>query len=181
MPMKITVGWLKKIGQPDYGSLGANCNVEFEADQALLQKDPKDLHKQVQHAFTACRQAVEEELARQQGGEASKGLPGDHAPAAAANPVPRTVTPSANNNGNGSSHNGVNGRSVSEKQLEYARQLARQITGLGVRRLETLAQKMYGKPLAGLSSLDGSGLIDTLKGIKGGEIDLEQVLKGTVA
>jgi hypothetical protein len=67
MPMKITLGWLKKIGQPDYGSLGANCNVEFEADQALLQKDPKDFHKQVQNAFAACRQAGPTELPRRRG------------------------------------------------------------------------------------------------------------------
>ena len=32
MPVRINVGVAKKVGQPNFGSAGATCNVEFELD-----------------------------------------------------------------------------------------------------------------------------------------------------
>jgi hypothetical protein len=154
MPLKLNVGTCKKIGQPDYGSLGASCNVEIELDQSLLFDD-----------LDACREAVAEELARQQQGPTSEHAANHRA----ASPAP------PNRPANGQS-NGHSSHLASRKQIDYAQQLAGQIHGLGARRLETLANKMFGKPLGELSSLDASGLIDSLKEVKAGKIDLAAVL-----
>jgi hypothetical protein len=166
--MTLNVGLSKKLGQPDYGSLGASCSVTVELDATLLRDDLDAFHEQTRKAFVACRQAVHDELARHPSGESS-GHCDTPTSRAASGP-----------NGNGSNGNGrANGNAAhtaSAKQLDYINQLARQIRGLGIRRVESLAQRMFGKPLAGLSSLDASGLIDTLKSIKVGEIDLNDVL-----
>ena len=66
MPVTINVGLAKKIGLRDYGSLGASCNVAFEADHSLLESDLAAFHQRVKNAFVACHQAIQDELARQQ-------------------------------------------------------------------------------------------------------------------
>ena len=174
MPITINCGLSKKVGTANFGSLGASCNVCFEAGHDLIDNDLVGFHEKVKRAFVACRQAVQDELAREQqaegvtsNGHASNG----HAAPAAHN---------GNGNGNaangGNSHNG-HAATMSEKQLNFAQQLAKSIQGLGMRRLESLVQKMYGKPLVALTTLDASGLIDTLKAIKEGRIDINAVLE----
>jgi hypothetical protein len=157
------VGLSKKVGTTNYGSLGATCNVTFEAGHDLLDSDLASFHQKVKNAFVACRQAVQDELAREQasgGNSQANGAGSGHA---------------AQASNNGSNGNGHAATTASEKQLGYAKQLAKGIQGLGTRRLETLSQKMYGKPLVGLTTLDASNLIDTLKSIKAGEIDINAV------
>ena len=65
MPMTVKVGLAKKIGQPDFGSLGASCDIELELDGSLLFSDLDSLQKKIQTAYVACRQAVNDELAGQ--------------------------------------------------------------------------------------------------------------------
>ncbi len=64
MPLRLQVGLQQKVGRPDYGSLGAACQVELELDSQLLDRDPAAFQQQVHQAFEACRQAVQTELAR---------------------------------------------------------------------------------------------------------------------
>ena len=165
MPMKLNVGVCRKIGQPDYGSLGASCNAEVELSSSLIFDDPEAFQRTVRQVHAACDRAVDEQLGTQQ--QPSNGH---------TEPPRNNGADAGHRNGNGQNSNG--GRSASDKQLAYIRQLSGKIKGLGVRRLDTLAQNMFGKPLAGLTSLDASGMIDTLKGITAGEIDLQAVLDG---
>ena len=182
MPLKLNVGITKKVGLPDYGSLGASCHLELDLDGSLVEGDLVGFHERVRRTYAACAQAVDEELARRQedvGPPARQTAPPQSRPRAAAG----RGAHGAGQNGasqNGATKNGHAARATT-KQLDYAQQLAGQIRGLGVRRLETLSTRMFGKPVAELTSLDASGLIDALKEIKSGQIDLEAALSGAAA
>src|SRR4051812_3699798 len=65
MPMTVKVGLAKKGGQPEFGSLGASCDIELELDGSLLFHDLDGLQEKVRAAYVACRQAVNDELASQ--------------------------------------------------------------------------------------------------------------------
>jgi hypothetical protein len=64
MSLKLTVGLSKKVGLPNYGSLGATCGLEVEVPSLSLHSDPEALERQVRAAFAACARAVQDELDR---------------------------------------------------------------------------------------------------------------------
>ncbi len=64
MPLKLNVGVSRKVGLPDYGSMGASCNLEVELEASLLEHDLDGFHARVKKAYIAAHQAVHDELAR---------------------------------------------------------------------------------------------------------------------
>jgi len=175
MPLTLSVGVSKKMGLPDYGSLGATCGVEVELDATMLQHDLEAFHRHVHNAYVACAQAVNDELARNRAAMAAR-PGGNHRQDGGAS----TDAPSAGNGETVSSEEaaGQNNHRASARQLDFAGALARQIRGLGIRRLEAVCQSLFEKPLAELSGPDASRLIDTLKGVRSGQIALATLLDG---
>ena len=66
MAAKLSVGLQKKLGLPGYSSIGASCHVEFEVETSLMESNLEGFHKKVHSAYTACHQAINEQLARYQ-------------------------------------------------------------------------------------------------------------------
>ena len=169
MALKVSTGTSRKLGLPDYGSLGASCFVEFELDASLLQSDLDAFHQHVRNAYVACRQAVNDELARNNSGNSTPAVPPQQAAAVEVRSTATTARPNGN---------GRNGRVTTPKQLTYIQQLTAKIAGLDAAGLETLAGKMFGKQLGEMSTLDASQLIEVLKSIRTGDVDLQAALNG---
>ena len=77
MPVRINVGVAKKVGQPNFGSAGATCNVEFELDGGYDNGSTERFQDAVRRAYGACRDAVELELTTQEQGSKPQ-LGGQH-------------------------------------------------------------------------------------------------------
>ena len=58
MPVKVNIGLSKKVGLPDYGSLGASAHVEFELDGGYDNGSTDKFQDAVRRAYAACRQAA---------------------------------------------------------------------------------------------------------------------------
>ena len=157
MPLKVNVGLSKKVGLPDYGSLGASCHVEYEADASLLNTDLEGFQRQVKNAYIACRQAVQDELQRHQATD----------PAMQGN---RNAAPAGRNGAGAQRSNG----SVSPQANGPPRTNGRKATASQVRALEAIGNRLqlninewlhekYGiRVAAEMSIADASAAIDEL-------------------
>jgi hypothetical protein len=61
MTHKVTVGLQQKIGQPNFGSIGASCSIEvhLDDDEAV---HPEVVTARVRQAFSQCRDCIAKEL-----------------------------------------------------------------------------------------------------------------------
>ena len=149
MPLKLSVGLSKKVGLPDYGSLGASCNVEVELDGSILQHDLDAFHRQVRNAFAACHQAVHEQLGKEQHDSSATNGNGHGVDDKAA----------ANGNANGRRRDNTRRATASQVRALNAITDRRQLDLAGL-----LAERFGTRDPAELSIVEASGLIDELKG-----------------
>ena len=147
MGIKLNVGISKKIGLPDYGSAGSQCNLEVELDASALDR-PEEFHRRVQEAYTACRCAVEDEL-----GNHRAGVKQDNR----ATPPPKTEYSSENR------------YPASEKQMTFISRLSKGVKGLSTQKLDDYCRATFGRVSTQLSAQEASKLIDALKEAKGGK------------
>ena len=179
MPMTVKVGLAKKVGQPDYGSLGASCEVALELDAGLLFSDLDGFHRKVQAAYTACRQAVQDELSSQPG-SASPALNSNGADRAQSNAnghergandgdgsprgnPNRDSTGGANGSQSGRPSNG-NRRAATSAQVRALHAIA---TRQNFNLTELLREKFHIYKAEELSLREASSLIDELKNSHG--------------
>jgi hypothetical protein len=153
MPLTLNVGLSKKVGLPDYGSLGVSCNVQVELDSTLLQSDLGGFHEKVKRAYVACHQAVNDELHRQQ-----------HS------------MPSGSQNENGHRY-GENGSSLNGNGRCNGQRPARKATVSQVRAIHAIAERLHldlvrwlhdkfgQRAVAELSIGEASSAIDELKAL----------------
>jgi hypothetical protein len=124
--IRISLGVNKKLGLPAYSSVGAGCQLEFEAESTLLREDLELFFRKVQHAYGAYTRDVDEQLARCQGADMPR------PPETAATVPPPISGKAAAASGNGSpagrKSDGAADRAgagrASSRQLRFARQLA---------------------------------------------------------
>jgi hypothetical protein len=70
MALKTNIGISRKVADNNYGSRGANVNLEVELDSALI-NDPDRFHDRIRQCFRLAQMAVDDELNRQVGNAAN--------------------------------------------------------------------------------------------------------------
>ncbi|MDM4018959.1 hypothetical protein [Roseiconus lacunae] len=142
MPTKLTVGYCRKKGLADYGSVGANCSLEIELDNQIV-GNANRLREAAETAYLAARQAVEDQLAREDSSSSS--------------------APGSNGTFSGQSRNRRPSRSsfraATESQLRAIRAIAKRTRT----DLDPLLSRLGTSTLEQLSIANASKLIDEMK------------------
>jgi hypothetical protein len=169
MPLTLSVGVSRKLGLPNYSSIGASCHLEVELDAGLLMRGADDLQHHVRRAYAACRQAVIDELTTAQNNPPPDCLAHNDV-------IGRNRLRARSANGHSAAIESSTRCFASQRQIHFAEQLFTEIGGAENCALSALSHHLYDKPLEELTSVEASDLIDTLKGIKNGEVKLDELL-----
>ena len=86
MPMKLNVGFSRKVGEPNYGSRGASIHLEVELDSGVL-CDPDNMRACVHRLYALARQSVNDELQRPDDSVAQELVSGENPGKASPEPV----------------------------------------------------------------------------------------------
>src|SRR5688572_2400426 len=97
MPLTLNVGLSRKVGEANYGSRGANINLEMELDSAIA-SEPARLQERFRQLFNLIRTSLNEELSN---GHTNGGV--DHGP---------------HSNGSGTNGNGASERAATQSQVK---------------------------------------------------------------
>lgn len=156
MPLKLNVAVTKKLGQPDFGSLGASCSIEVELPHNIVFDDLEAFHRHARTVYVAATQAVNDELARHQQTDAA-GISGNgHAPAS---------NGQSNNHPNGNGRKGANGRKATASQIRAIHAI---INRQGLELVQTLRDRCGVEYAEDLGIAQASQLIDDLKAMANG-------------
>jgi hypothetical protein len=159
MAIKINVGVSKKIGLPDYGSVGSHCNIEIEADNSILDNAEQFLRR-VKDAYEVARQSVEEELLHHRTGDTTQSR------------ADSTQQKEYRNDNSRSDNNSTGNRIASSKQQNFIASLVKAIKGLDWRMLDRYCNSKWGANTSQLSPKQASELIEDLKAAKDGRKEI---------
>lgn len=158
MPLKASIGLSRKVGQENYGSLGANCQLEIELDASLV-GDAEAFHEKIQRLYALANQAVTDQLAQK---AASNGNGNAHE-----NGYQRPAN-TRNQNGNGRGNDDNNNSPASNRQIKYLLDIARQKHRMDLAQTAEFCREQVGvNDIYQLTKNQASTVIDRLNGKNG--------------
>ncbi len=154
MPLKASIGLSRKVGQENYGSLGANCQLEIELDASLI-GDAEAFHDKIQRLYAMANQAVNDQLNQQ---TANRNANGPTRPANGRN----------GNGANGRPQDDIDNTPASNKQIKYLLDIARQRHQMNLAQTAEFCEQAVGtNDVYQLTRSQASTVIDKLSGRNG--------------
>ncbi len=162
MPLTLSVGLTRKIGELNYCSRGGSVNLELEVDTALV-AEPGRLQERIRELFALAQQSINEQLHGASGAAPASppatNVNGNHA----GDSSRRHTPPRSTSNGNGHSRGQQRGSTIPPATASQVRALNAISNRQGLS-LESIVFDQYGVgDPAALTIAQASELIDDLK------------------